>query len=113
MTSPAPAERANRLILANPSPRDEAAQTAHQKRERLRADSLLSYIYVGPDIYVGSAQSQPSSIRLGHACASLVLSPSLIPANLETVKTAGIFVAKACVSSALSGDSTEADASAK
>ena len=33
--------------------------------------------------------------------------------RLETVKTAGIFVAKACVSSALSGDSTEADASAK
>ena len=44
VTSPAPAERANRLILANPSPRDEAAQTAHQKRERSRADSLLSYI---------------------------------------------------------------------
>ena len=44
VTSPAPAERANRLILANPSPCDGAAQTAHQKRERLRADSLLSYI---------------------------------------------------------------------
>ncbi len=111
VTPPAPVERANRLILANPFPRDEAAQTAHQKRERSRADSLLSYIPLSY-IYVGSAQSRPSSIRLGHACVSLVLSPSLIPANLETVGTAGIFVAKAYVSSALSGNSTEADASA-
>ena len=62
---------------------------------------------------VGSAQSRPSSICLGHARASSVLSPSLIPANLETVGTAGIFVAKAYVSSALSGNSTEADAGAK
>ena len=51
VTPPAPVERANRLILANPFPRDEAAQTAHQKRERSRADSLFSYIYVGSDIY--------------------------------------------------------------
>lgn len=64
-------------------------------------------------ICTGPAQSQLSSTQPNSACASWTFSTPLIPADLEAVGTAGIFVAKACVSSALSGDSTEADASAK